>query len=83
VAEFDADAAAWRLLRPVAPEFLDRFPTDAEAVGIFALLVFQFVRAKSPDEWDLCPGCEGAGRIMPGQVRCESCHGGGYQITSL
>jgi hypothetical protein len=83
VQDFDADAEAWRLLRPIAQEFLTCFPPDDKADGIFATLIVTFVLARSPDEWALCPGCGGAGRIMPGQVRCKSCDGAGYQITPL
>jgi hypothetical protein len=80
VQNFDADAAAWRLLRPIAQEFLACFPPD-KADGLYASFVVTFVLARSPDEWDLCLGCGGAGRIMPGQVSCKSCDGAGYQIT--
>jgi hypothetical protein len=80
VQDFDADAAAWRLFRPLAEEFQARFLPD-KSVGLYASVIVPFILARSPDEWDLCPGCGGAGRVVPGQVHCETCHGSGYQIT--
>jgi hypothetical protein len=88
--EFDGDATAWRLLRPVAEAFLERGPWSGEGDGrppgairggLLAPRVARLVRARHPGEWALCPGCEGAGRSGSDQGVCPACSGRGYEIV--
>jgi hypothetical protein len=88
-AEFDRDATAWRLLRPVAGDFLERGPWSGEGDGrppgpirggLLAPMVARLALARHPGEWTLCPDCEGTGRTGTDQGVCPVCSGRGYQI---
>jgi hypothetical protein len=48
--DFDADAIAWRLLRPVAEPFLSRFRRVGEESGSCVLFVLELLRARPPEE---------------------------------
>ncbi len=87
--DFDRDASAWRLLRPVAEEFALRRPRlwgDAgprpewARDGLLAHGVASLIFARHPREWPLCPGCDGRGRIEPALETCGDCGGAGYRI---
>ena len=80
--DFDADATAWRVLRPIAEEILAREGLAGGGYGRHAPAVVDFLLARSPSEWELCPGCGGAGRLEPGEEPCPVCSGGGYLIPA-
>ena len=75
--DFDADALAWRLLRPVAGQL--RALLD-EGAGSYASFVLELSRALPPGEWTLCPTCDGSEALGPGGERCVGCFGYGYKI---
>ena len=88
-AGFDRDATAWRLLRPVAEEFLARGPWSGEGDGrlpgpirggLLAPGVARLARARHPSAWTLCPGCQGSGQAGTEQGVCPPCSGRGYRI---
>ncbi len=71
--DFEADAMSCRLLRPVADEILARGPDGDKDAGLYAALLADLVRAKSPEWWILCPGCGGSGHVEPFGNHCQRC----------
>jgi hypothetical protein len=76
---FDAAATLWRLLRPLAAEILARHRPGDPVIGFHAVLIVGLARARPPEQWDLCPSCDGAGRGGPDGEECRTCLGVGYR----
>ena len=76
-AGFDRDVIAWHLLRPCVAGFQQR--SRRLDGGLLAPYVAELALARPPQEWSLCPECQGSGRGV-GEDRCPRCQGAGYQI---
>ena len=81
--DYDVDAAAWHDLRPVVPAILARVQPANQVSGSFNYFVSFLARARSPEEWILCPACGGSGSSGPGHHDCGPCFGQGFRIDGV
>ncbi len=85
---YKADAILYRQVRDARDEFrakTKRALSQGKSAyrGAFHYAMCRAVNIDHPSTWLICGACDGTGQSRPNMNSCQTCHGGGYLLTTI